>query len=76
MVLFFLLICIKLFLDIFSYASLGISMVLLMAIAFLIKKTQSLLKEEKNWNLKNFAIILLASLIPFGTFWVDKKYLS
>ena len=44
----------------------GILFILYIIMAFL-------LKDEKNWNLKNFAIILLASLIPFGTFYVDKK---
>jgi integral membrane protein len=28
----------------------------------------TLLKKSQNWNFKNFAIIQLASLIPFGTF--------
>ena len=35
-----------------------------------------IIKPEFNWNLKDFAIILIASVIPFGTFYVDKKYLS
>jgi integral membrane protein len=34
-----------------------------------------LLKKEMNWNTKNLGIILLASILPFGTFYVDKKYL-
>jgi hypothetical protein len=29
-----------------------------------------------NWDLKTFAIILVASLIPFGTFYIEKKYLE
>ncbi|MCG1034935.1 DUF3817 domain-containing protein [Polaribacter sargassicola] len=33
------------------------------------------LKKEMKWDTKNFAIILIASVIPFGTFYVDKKYL-
>lgn len=33
-----------------------------------------LLKKSQKWNLKDFAIIQLASLIPFGTFYVEKKY--
>ncbi|MEJ6735225.1 MAG: DUF3817 domain-containing protein [Flavobacteriales bacterium] len=41
----------------------------LMAIAF------ALFRVYK-WNIGILAIVLLASLIPFGTFWVDKKYLS
>ena len=28
----------------------------------------------KNWHLKNLGIVLLASLIPFATFFVDDKY--
>lgn len=35
-----------------------------------------LLKKSQNWDLKNLAIILLASLLPFGTFYVDNKYLK
>ena len=35
-----------------------------------------LLKEEKNWTIKDCLIMLFATFIPFGTFWVDKKYLS
>jgi len=34
-----------------------------------------LLKPEQKWELKDTAIILLCSIIPFGTFWMDKKYL-
>ena len=35
-----------------------------------------LLKKSQKWDFKNFAIILIASLIPLGTFYVDKKYLK
>ena len=35
-----------------------------------------LLKEDENWNTKDFRIVLLASVIPFGTFYVDRKYLK
>ena len=35
-----------------------------------------LVKSEKQWNIKTTAIVLLCSIIPFGTFWMDKKYLS
>lgn len=34
-----------------------------------------LLKNPQKWSLKVFGIILVASLIPFGTFYVEKKYL-
>ena len=35
----------------------------------------TMLKYQANWNYKKFGIISIASLIPFGTFYVDKKYL-
>ena len=35
-----------------------------------------LLKEEQKWNTKTFFIILICSIIPFGTFYVDKKHLQ
>jgi hypothetical protein len=28
-----------------------------------------------NWSIKSLGIVVLASVIPFGTFYVDKKYL-
>lgn len=33
-----------------------------------------MLKSDFKWNTKQFAEILLAAIIPFGTFYVDKKY--
>ena len=33
------------------------------------------LKSELKWNTKTFLLVLGASLIPFGTFYIDKKYL-
>lgn len=33
-------------------------------------------KIEKGWPIKTFAIVLLGSVLPFGTFYVDKKYLK
>lgn len=35
-----------------------------------------LVKYEKQWNPKTLTIVLLCSIIPFGTFWMDKKYLN
>ena len=35
-----------------------------------------LLKNAQNWDWKTFGIILAASLIPFGTFYIEKKYLA
>lgn len=34
-----------------------------------------ILRSACKWDLKTFAIILAASLIPFGTFYIEKKYL-
>tara|TARA_B100000902_G_scaffold63329_2_gene70155 strand:+ start:6066 stop:6335 length:270 start_codon:yes stop_codon:yes gene_type:complete len=36
--------------------------------------TACILREDKNWDKKDLTIVLLASLIPFGTFYIDKKY--
>ena len=34
-----------------------------------------LIKSELKWNNKTLGVVMLASVIPFGTFYVDKKYL-
>lgn len=34
-----------------------------------------LVQAQMKWNTKDMSIILACSLIPFGTFWMDKKYL-
>jgi integral membrane protein len=34
-----------------------------------------LLKSAQKWDLKNFSMILIASVLPFGTFYIEKKYL-
>ncbi|WP_047414287.1 DUF3817 domain-containing protein [Cellulophaga sp. Hel_I_12] len=31
---------------------------------------------EQKWGLKRFVILFIASLLPFGTFYIDKKYLK
>lgn len=33
-------------------------------------------KQLLNWSFKTFIIVLLCSIIPFGTFWMDRKYLT
>ncbi len=33
-------------------------------------------KFELNWKSKTLLIVFAASVIPFGTFYIDKKYLS
>ncbi len=35
-----------------------------------------LLKKSQGWDLKSFLTILIASLLPFATFFVEKKYLK
>lgn len=34
-----------------------------------------MLKYEENWSGKKFGIVAIASIIPFGTFYIEKKYL-
>lgn len=34
-----------------------------------------LIKDEMHWKFKDLAIVFLGSIIPFGTFYVDQKYL-
>jgi len=33
------------------------------------------MKSEMNWNFKTLVVVLIASILPFGTFYIDKKYL-
>ena len=35
-----------------------------------------LVKSELNWNFKILLIVLACSIIPLGTFWMDRKYLK
>ena len=35
-----------------------------------------LIKDSEQWKNKDFGIIILASILPFGTFYVDFKYLK
>ena len=35
-----------------------------------------LIKENENWGIKDLGIVLLASILPFGTFYIDQKYLG
>jgi len=35
-----------------------------------------MLKKDMNWNNKTFGLVLLAAIIPFGTFYINKKYLK
>jgi len=47
----------------------GLLFVAYIALAFV-------LKNDFKWNTKQFAKVLLASIIPFGTFYIDKHYLK
>nr|WP_299383579.1 DUF3817 domain-containing protein [Allomuricauda sp.] len=31
---------------------------------------------ERKWGIKRFIVLFIASLLPFGTFYADKKYLQ
>ena len=33
------------------------------------------LQKQMKWNLKTLGIVMISSVLPFGTFYVDKKYL-
>jgi len=35
-----------------------------------------MLKPELKWSSKTFFTVLFASIIPFGTFYIDRKYLN
>jgi integral membrane protein len=35
-----------------------------------------LLKKSQNWNFISLGFILLASLLPFATFFIEKRYLK
>lgn len=32
--------------------------------------------KKQNWNIKEFLIVQIASLLPFGTFYIEKKYIK
>ncbi|HLA56128.1 MAG TPA: DUF3817 domain-containing protein [Flavobacterium sp.] len=34
-----------------------------------------MLRAEENWDNKKFVLICLASIVPFGTFFMERKYL-
>jgi integral membrane protein len=35
-----------------------------------------IIKKSQNWNLINLGIVLLASLLPFATFYIERKYIK
>ena len=46
----------------------------LLFIGYIILAT--MLKTEESWNNKKFFEVCMASIIPFGTFYMEKKYLK
>lgn len=34
------------------------------------------MRTELKWNKKDFIIVLICSIIPFGAFYMDKKYMQ
>jgi integral membrane protein len=36
----------------------------------------TMIKIEDKWNIKKYVEVCLASIIPFGTFYIEKKYLK
>lgn len=46
----------------------------LLFIGYIILAT--MLKMEESWNNKKFFEVCIASIIPFGTFYMEKKYLK
>ncbi len=47
----------------------GILFILYLIFAFMLRK-------DFKWTNKQFYTVLIASIIPFGTFYIDKKYLK
>ena len=35
-----------------------------------------LIKDDENWTSNDFGIVLISSVFPFGTFYINKKYLK
>ena len=35
-----------------------------------------LISSDMKWSTKTLGVVLLASIIPFGTFYIEKKYLN
>ncbi len=35
-----------------------------------------MIKNRQKWNTRDFLTIILASLLPFGTFFIEKRYLK
>ena len=35
-----------------------------------------MIKDRQNWSLKDLFFVILGSVIPFGTFYIEKKYIT
>ena len=35
-----------------------------------------LIKDDENWTSNDFRIVLISSVLPFGTFYINKRYLK
>ena len=35
-----------------------------------------IIKEKQNWSVNDLTLIILGSLIPFGAFFIERKYLK
>ncbi len=33
-----------------------------------------MIKDKQNWSLKDLFFVILGSIVPFGTFYIEKKY--
>ena len=47
----------------------GVLFMIYVVLAFMIR-------SDFKWNSRQFSVVLIASIIPFGTFYVDRKYLK
>jgi integral membrane protein len=36
----------------------------------------AIIKKSQNWNFINLGIVMLASLLPFATFYIERKYIN
>lgn len=46
----------------------------LLFIAYLVLAT--VLKMDYKWDIKKYLVICIASVIPFGAFWIEAKYVN
>lgn len=35
-----------------------------------------MIKEKQKWSLKDLFFVLFGSIVPFGTFYIERKYIS